>query len=66
MWRLAQAPPVMPAGILPFTKDKDSPVGGFQASTKVGVLPGVPLSGTSAAVSAECLLGTRNGGGVQQ
>lgn len=56
----------MPAGILPFTKDKGSPVGGFQASTKVGVLPGAALSGTSAATSAECLLGSRNGAGVEQ
>lgn len=32
------APPanIMPAGILPFTKDDSSPMGGFQASTEVG------------------------------
>lgn len=59
-------PTVMPPGILPFTEDNGSPGRGFQASPKVAVLPGVPLSSTSGALSAKCLLGGRNGAGVQR
>lgn len=38
-------------GFLSFTRDNSSSVGEFQASTKVGVLSGVPLSRTSGALS---------------
>lgn len=44
-------PPQYLPGTLPFAKDNSCPAWGFQASAKVGVLPGASLSNTPGAQS---------------